>query len=72
MKKTKITAVSIRADRAYMSALRQLAREKKMQVGDLVRAAIDAMHGHEIMPLVSFFENRVQKSRQSSTFTREE
>lgn len=58
------TAVSIRANRQYLRALRQLAEEKNQPVADLVRAAIDTAYGAEIEPILSFFAKRDYQNRQ--------
>jgi len=50
------TAISIRASRVYKMALRELASRRKMSIADLVREACDKTYGHEIVPLVNFFE----------------
>lgn len=53
--KSKMTAVSIRADEPYHAALKEVARRRKMYVGDVVRMALDAYLGKELRAVAPFF-----------------
>jgi len=56
------TAVSIRADKAYINALRGLASDKDISVADMVRAALDNELGLELEPYLSFFAKSGKKN----------
>lgn len=59
------TAVSIRADKQYLRALRNLADEKGIRVADLVRSALDEAFSDELKPYLSFFANCGNKNYQT-------
>lgn len=61
---TKPTAVSIRADRAYIKAFRELAERKDKRMADLVRQALDKEYGEEIQAIISFFASFDYKNSQ--------
>ena len=50
-----MTAVSIKADREYIKALRAVAAVQGITVGELVRASLDAQLGDELKPYLDFF-----------------
>ena len=50
------SAVSIKANRPYRLALRELASRRNKSIGLLVREACDAVYGNDLAPLVIFFE----------------
>lgn len=54
LKRNMIT-LSVRADDTYRAAIRELARRRKLLVGDLVRKALDEVYGTELEDLISFF-----------------
>jgi predicted DNA-binding ribbon-helix-helix protein len=60
------TAVSIRANRTYLAALKELARRRKKTVALLVRETLDKELGDELSPLSSFFEDTVNIDGRSS------
>jgi predicted DNA-binding protein len=55
---TKPRAVSIRADRTYIKALREFAEDSNKTVADIVREALDAHIGDALEPRVVFFAQR--------------
>ncbi len=48
-------AVAFRGDRTYIKALKALAYQKGMTMGDLVRQAVDELCGDELKPHLAFF-----------------
>lgn len=58
------TAISVRGNRTFIKAFRELAERKKRPMADLVREAIDEKFAEELKPLVSFFESIDYKNSQ--------
>lgn len=61
------TAVSIRADRVYIKALKELAEDKAVTVGELMRRLVDKEYGDALKPYLKRAAKRDHKSRQLST-----
>jgi hypothetical protein len=59
-----MTAVSLKAQKPYVQALRALADQRDISIGLMVRQALDAQLGSELQPLVSFFEDLGRNSFQ--------
>lgn len=57
-------SVSLRADRTYVDALRQIARKRKMVVADLVRECIDSQLGSTISTYLDSYADAERKSVQ--------
>lgn len=49
------TTVSLRGDEAYKQAVTHVAGLNGVDVGELVRIALDKQFGHEIKPFLDFF-----------------
>lgn len=58
-------AVSVRANRDYIQALKVLASERGIQIGDLVREALDTSLGESIQSKVLFFAKTDYQNSQS-------
>lgn len=60
----KAIAVSIRADKQFIKALKVVAARHGVVVADLVRNALDAQHNGEIQEQLSFFASNDYKNSQ--------
>lgn len=67
MRERATSAISCRQDEAFRLAMRTLASEKGVDVGDLVREALDDKYGEQLAPLLSFFRERGNNSPQMVT-----
>jgi hypothetical protein len=67
----KSSAVSIRANRPYRLALRELSRRHNRPIATLIREACDLAYGNELAPLAIFFAQsellNVQSNIEKST-----
>lgn len=61
------TNVPIRADRPYTKALKALAYQQDMTVGELVRSAVDKVYGEELKPHLKNFASDGQRTIHSDT-----
>lgn len=59
-----MTAVSIRAPRSYVQALKALAASRGLTIGDLVKDATDAAYGEALQPHIDFFTERERRASQ--------
>jgi hypothetical protein len=50
-----MTAISFRGDKRYIKALKAVAAAKGINVGELVRSALDATYGDLLKPHIEFF-----------------
>ncbi len=69
----RVTAISVRASRQYVNAVNALATLWGVDTGDLVRRALDEMHGKDIEKQLSFFtddnphiDRNIDKSKERS------
>lgn len=62
----KATAISIRADKAYINAVNAYANEQGKTTADLMRDLLDQHLGAELAPLVTFFASRDRNNVQSA------
>ena len=60
-----MTAVSIRAPRAYVQALKALAAGRGVTLGDLVKDATDAAYSEALKPHLDFFAERERHASQN-------
>lgn len=58
-------AVSVRANRNYIKALKVIASERGIQIGDLVREALDTTLGETIQSKSLFFDKADYQNSQS-------
>lgn len=65
MKRTTVS-VSVQGDRNYTRALKLLAYRLDKTVGELVREALDQVHGQSLQPILNFFANNEQQNAQLS------
>lgn len=49
------TNISVTGDRLYVAAIRALSEKRAVTQAELVRAALDAIYGEELKPLLAFF-----------------
>jgi hypothetical protein len=62
----KAIAVSIRADRQYIQAIKAIAAKHGKAIADLVYEAVEAQHGSEIQQQLSFFASIDYKNSQET------
>jgi hypothetical protein len=64
-------SVSVQGDRNYTRALRVLADRLDKTVGELVREALDQVHGQRLQPILIFFACDEQQNVSEMNFNEE-